>query len=193
MSDDQMHGHRLRRLPREYYQGDAVVHWTQSIQARGCGWLTPALHLRFRELLLHVGVREGLLCPSYTLMEDHIHLVWMGLRRRTDQLRAIAFLRTHLEPELSPWRFQHQSHDHVLRAVQRDRGAFQNACSYILENPVRAGYVENARDWLFQGALIPGFPSLDPRGGRYWERFWPIYWNQLEADAGTIPRPPWGL
>jgi hypothetical protein len=29
----------LPRLPREYYQGDAVIHWTMPIALRGTGWL----------------------------------------------------------------------------------------------------------------------------------------------------------
>jgi hypothetical protein len=29
----------LPRLPREHYQGDAVVHWTLPVSQRGQGWL----------------------------------------------------------------------------------------------------------------------------------------------------------
>ena len=43
----------LPRLPRAYYQGDAVVHWTLTVFDKAQGWLTPALHQRFRELMLH--------------------------------------------------------------------------------------------------------------------------------------------
>jgi hypothetical protein len=35
-------GFYLARLPREYYQGDAVVHWTMSTSLRGTGWLNEA-------------------------------------------------------------------------------------------------------------------------------------------------------
>ena len=54
----------LARLPREYYQGDAVVHWTLSMALRGTGWLNETFHARFREVMLHAAVREGLLCPT---------------------------------------------------------------------------------------------------------------------------------
>jgi len=69
----------LPRLPREYYQGDAVVHWTLTVFDRAKGWFSDAFHLRFRELILHAMVREKLFCPTYVLMPDHIHLLWMGL------------------------------------------------------------------------------------------------------------------
>jgi len=64
----------LPRLPREYYQGDAVVHWTLSISNRRRGWLNERFHAAFRELALHTAAREGLFCPTYCLMPDHLHL-----------------------------------------------------------------------------------------------------------------------
>jgi putative transposase len=67
----------LPRLPREYYQGDAVVHWTLTVFDRAKGWLSEAFQSRFRELMLHVAAREGLFCPAYVLMPDHIHL-WVA-------------------------------------------------------------------------------------------------------------------
>jgi putative transposase len=65
----------LPRLPLEYYQGDAVVHWTLPISHRGQGWLTDSFHAAFCELLLHTAAREGLFCPTYCLMPDHLHLM----------------------------------------------------------------------------------------------------------------------
>ena len=48
-------------------------------------------------------------------MPDHLHLVWMGMRRESDQFNAMRFLRRQLGPMLKPYKFQHQAHDHVLR------------------------------------------------------------------------------
>ena len=50
--------------------------------------------------MLHAAAREGLFCPAYCLMPDHIHLVWLRLRLDTDQLNGMSFLRTYLEPSL---------------------------------------------------------------------------------------------
>jgi len=96
----------LPRLPREYYQGDAVVHWTLPIFDRATGWLSDALHGTFRELMLHTAAREGFFCPAYCLMPDHLHLLWMGLRLDSDQFNGMAFLRTYFDPALVPARFQ---------------------------------------------------------------------------------------
>jgi REP element-mobilizing transposase RayT len=162
----------LPRLPREYYQGDAVVHWTLSISKRRRGWLDDKFHASFRELVLHTAAREGLLCPAYCLMPDHLHLIWMGLRLDSDQRNGMAFFRTHLEPKLVSAKFQHQPHDHVLKQEERRRNAFATVCHYILDNPLRAGLVEHSNDWLFQGALVSGYPNSNPLDDDFWPRFW---------------------
>src|SRR5437667_12015037 len=93
--------HHLPRLPRPYYQAFAVVHWTVTLETRATGWLDTLFHAHFRELLLHVGVREGLFCPAYVLMPDHMHLVWMGLKLASDQINGMRFLRKYLQVELT--------------------------------------------------------------------------------------------
>jgi len=180
----------LPRLPREYYQGDAVVHWTLTIFDRKQGWLTDAFHARFRELMLHAAAREGLLCPTYCLMPDHIHLLWMGLRLDSDQINGMAFLRTHLEPALTPAKFQPQPHDHVLREEERKRGSFARVCFYVLANPVRGQLVSETEPWKYSGSVVPGYPTFNPLESDFWEKFWPVYERSKHPDAGNIIRPP---
>jgi len=89
-------------------------------------------------MILHAAAREGLMCPAYCLMPDHIHFVWMGLRRETDQRNGIKFLRAHLGPLIKPAKFQHQADDHVLKPEERQRKIFSLACAdYVLLNPVK--------------------------------------------------------
>ena len=178
----------LPRLPREYYQGDAVVHWTLPISHRREGWLDERFHAAFRELTLHTAAREGLACPTYCLMPDHLHLVWMGLRLDSDQLNGMAFLRTYLEPKLAPEKFQHQAHDHVLKEDDRRRNAFARVCHYVLENPVKDGIVKQPDEWPFGGAVVPGYPTLHPLQDDFWEKFWRLYDAIRAPDAGDICR-----
>jgi REP element-mobilizing transposase RayT len=182
----------LPRLAPESYQGDAVVHWTLTVFDRATGWLTESFHARFRELMLHAAAREGLFCPVYCLMPDHLHLIWMGLRLDSDQKNGMSFLRTHLKSALSPARFQPQAHDHVLRADERERNAFAKVCFYILANPVRSGLVERPEEWLFHGAVVPGYPALYPLQSDYWEKFWRLYAQARQPDAGNLKRPTVG-
>ena len=175
----------LPRLPRESYQGDAIIHWTMPIAKRGIGWLNEIFHARFREVLLHAAAREELHCPAYCLMPDHVHLLWMGLRRDTDQRNGMKFLREHVGPLLHPHCFQHQAHDHVLRDEEREHGAFAKICFYILANPVRAGLIPDTKIWPFCGAVVPGYPNLHPLQQDFWPLFWKLYHAALAPDAAT--------
>ena len=178
----------LPRLAREHYVGDAVVHWTLPIALRGKGWLDDAFHSRFREIMLHAAAREGLFCPTYCLMPDHIHLVWMGLRRDSDQRNGMKFLREHLGSALLPRRFQHQAHDHVLREEERKQDTFARVCFYILANPVRAKFIKESDRWPFCGAVVPGYPVLHPLEEDFWPIFWKLYCASRSPDAGNINR-----
>jgi REP element-mobilizing transposase RayT len=139
--------------------------------------------------MLHAAAREGLLCPAYCLMPDHVHLMWMGLRLDTDQLNGMAFLRTYLEPALSPAKFQPQAHDVVLREEQRKRNAFAKVCSYIVRNPLRAELVKQPENWPYTGCLVPGYPKLNLCDEGYWPKFWRLYGQMRESNAGNIVRP----
>jgi hypothetical protein len=182
----------LPRLPREHYQADAVVFWTLTMFDKAKGWLTPAFHQRLQNLMLHAAAREGLVCPIYCLMPDHLHLVWMGLRLDSDQINGMAFLRTYLEPELLPAKFQPQPQDEVLRAEQRTRTAFAKVCFYIAANPVRAELIGEKEVWPFTGCVVPGYPKLYPLDDDYWSKFWRIFAKLRQPDAGNIKRPPIG-
>jgi REP element-mobilizing transposase RayT len=182
---------KLPRLERHHYQGHAVVFWTNTLEERARGWLTPAFHAAFRELMLHAAAREHLFCPAYCLMPDHLHFVWMGMRRETDQLNAMKFLRTRLEPALGNGReWQHQPHDHVLREEERRRNAFARFCFYTLANPVRAELVKRENDWPYSGAVVPGYPDLDLFAGDYWERIWKLYVTGRESEPPPPSVPP---
>jgi putative transposase len=161
--------HHLPRLDPEFYRGFAVVHWTITLERRATGWLDDRFHFHFRELLLHAAAREGLFCPAYVLMPDHLHLVWMGLHTDTDQRNAMKFLRKHLSAEFarrSPMRvefeLQKQSYDSVLRQKDRQRGAFEKTY------------------WPHLGAVVPGYPFLHPLTEDFWEQFWKLYQQRQE-------------
>ena len=179
----------LPRLAPDCYRGDAAVHWTLTIHDRQQGWLSEGFHAQFREIMLHASFRHGLLCPTYCLMPDHLHLLWIGLRRQTDQRVAMAFLRTHLGHALAPFRFQHQAYDHVLRQSERDRDALARICFYILNNPIRAERATRPGEWTYTGAIVPGHPRMHPSDPGFWERFWAAHARQHDPASDQIARP----
>jgi putative transposase len=156
----------LKRLPRQYYQNDAVVHWTITIRDRKQGWVSPVFFYRYRELLTHTLFRYGLVCPIFCLMPDHIHMVWMGLLSGSDQFTAMKHFRQRCNESLARIGFelQDQSYDHVLKNEELRESEFRNLCEYIARNPERAGLVgiDCYDQYPYSGCLIPGYPELRP-------------------------------
>jgi REP element-mobilizing transposase RayT len=191
--------HSLPRLERSCYQAFAAVHWTMKVEPPIPGWLTDQLHQDFRTVLLHACARERLFCSAYCLMPDHLHLMWLGLSRESDQLNGVKFLRFYLNRLLAgnalenrnsavdscpwpqvKWELQPQAYDHVLREEERKQDAFARVCFYILANPVRAELATSEPDWSFSGAVVPGYPDLYPFQEDFWELFWKIYYKHRE-------------
>ncbi len=177
----QRHSH-LPRLARTAYQGGAIVHWTLCMKDRVTGWLDPLFHASFREFLLHACALYEVVCPVYTLMPDHMHMIWMGLASTSDQRIGMRFLRRGLNERLEgivlagrQAQLQKQGYDHVLRKEERERGAFEKVAWYIQENPVRAGLVEDAKEWPFTGCMVVGHPGWNVFHERFWDTFWDWY------------------
>jgi hypothetical protein len=169
----------LRRLPPEYYQGQASVHWSLTIQDRKTGWLVPIFYYKFREILTHTMFRYGLCCPIYCLMPDHFHLLWVGILDRSDQRAAMRYFRKQIHPALKKLdvELQQQPYDHVLKEDERDPQVFENVVEYISRNPERAGLVsmEGYRNYPYTGCLLPGYPELSLWQQDFWERLRRIY------------------
>lgn len=175
-------GH-LPRLSIESYQGLAFVHWVMSVDNRAVGWLTPLFHVQFREAMIHTLVRHSLMCPTYCLMPDHIHLLWLGCASASDQRIAATLFRGTINPLLAPEKLQREAYDHVLTAAERQSNAFQSVSHYILENPVRKNLVTTWEDYEYSGAVIPGFADLPIRRSDYWDVFWKVYNRQVVESA----------
>ena len=171
----------LPRLSRESYQGRSIVFWTHSFEGRATGWLHDRFHQCFREVLLHAGGRYALASPIYVLMPDHWHLVWMGWAESSDHWLANRFLRKHLATELRVGALQDRAYDHVLRNEECGRNAFMAACHYVRENPVRAGLVTSGQDWPYLGAMVPGYPGIDPRRSDFWDHYWKLFNRLVES------------
>jgi hypothetical protein len=83
---------------------------------------------------------------------------------------------------------QKQSHDSVLREEDRQRGAFEKSCFYVLDNPRRKSLVEHPSFWPHLGAVVSGFPFLHPLSEDFWELFWKIYSKLREPTPVAASR-----
>lgn len=148
-----------------------------TVEQRHTGWLDERVYLRLREVLLHTTIKYQLLCPVYCVMPDHLHMLWLGIGVEADQRLAAQFFRKWTNPLLAPRVWQKQAYDHVLREDERKEKAFEAICDYILLNPVRAKLVEHKSQYAFSGAMIPGYPEIDPKAPDSWEKFWKLYYR----------------
>ncbi|MFU7557620.1 hypothetical protein ACMFWY_03020 [Roseiconus sp. JC912] len=165
----------LKRLSREHYQAEAIIHWTVTILNRNKGWLNSAFYYRFRELITHTMFRYGLACPIYCMMPDHIHMVWIGLYLQCDQLNAMKHFHTRCDESLQRVGFalQDQAYDHVLKEDDRKEANFRQLCEYIARNPERSGLVKTDQfsKYPFTGCLVPGYPELKTFDTDFWDRY----------------------
>lgn len=180
----------LKRLPKEHYQGQAYVHWSMTMANRKTGWLIPILYYKFREILTHTAFRYGICPPIYCCMPDHMHLLWVGIDARNDQLLASRFLRKQMNLVLGKlgYSFQAEGYDHVLAEQERERTAFEDVVEYIARNPERAGLVrqDGFRDYPYTDCLLPGYPELHLWQADYWERYWRTY-AYLAKNRSVLP------
>ncbi len=150
-----------------------------TIQDRKTGWLTPTFYYQFREILTHAVFRYSFACPIHCLMPDHMHLLWIGIDDRSDQLKASAYFRKRLNESLRKLgcEFQHQPYDHVLKNEERIETEVTNLVDYIARNPERKQLVEVDHFWQYPytDCLVPGYPELKIRQPDFWLRFWRIY------------------
>jgi putative transposase len=182
--DPERHVGRLLRLDPACYLGRSFVHWSMAMERRATGWLDPLHHAQVREMLCHVLGRYWLACPAYCLMPDHGHFLFVGLAEMSNQRAAVARFRETWGAmlALNGYALQRQPHDHVLREHERERGAFGSVAHYVFENPVRAELIERWQDYPHLGAVVPGYPTLDPRKEDYWDKFWRIYAKLAAAE-----------
>ena len=124
--------------------------------------------------------RVGYRLYGYCLMPDHLHLLIIGLKSSSDQLKLTKQLRRELNKLLHPYRLQSQAHDHVLREKELEKTAFQGIAYYIQQNPVRKNLSQDWKDYPFTKCMIPGYFDLNPRNKDYWNLFWRIH-NKLVA------------
>ena len=113
----------------------------------------PSLHLAQRAIenygrlgILNFNVAIG----RYVIMPDHVHLfvrgdhgfvlsTWVGGLKRA---MSVAVVKQRL--------WQPGFFDHVLRSSESYAGKW----NYVRENPVRAGLVDHAANWPYQGEIV---------------------------------------
>jgi len=93
-------------------------------------------------------------------MPDHLHLVVEG---KTEAADCLEFVRLFKQVTAFEWKKVHGArlwqgsfHDHILRTTETT----QEVVRYLLENPVRAGLVEDPWEYEWSGSYVYGRQEL---------------------------------
>jgi len=152
----------MSRPLRIEYEG-AVYHVTSRGNVRDDIFLSDDDREMFFEVLTHVVDRFCWVCHAYCLMDNHFHLMIetpkANLSRGMRQLNGIYTQRFNRKHDRVGHVFQGR-----FKSIVVDRDAYLLELSrYIVRNPVAAGMVKNAGDWL---------------------------WSSYQATAGEVCSPP---
>ena len=144
---------RPHRLPPETYRGPIGVAFTCCIADHQSPFVEPVIVETFVSILSEQAARFDCIVAAYCFMPDHLHVSLRGRSEDADALKVMkAFkYKTGLwfgkhRPDLG---WQKGFYDHVYRNKQDGLEQVR----YILKNPVRAGLVDDFRDYPFLGSI----------------------------------------
>jgi len=86
----------------------------------------------------------------YVIMPDHVHLFVRGDHNFVLSTWVGGLKRAVSVAVMKPRLWQPGFFDHVLRSSE----SYAEKWNYVRENPVRAGLVEYAEDWRYQGEIV---------------------------------------
>ena len=108
-----------------------------------------------REEWLATRERYGWVIGRYVIMPDHVHFFCAAevdakpLAKLMQAWKQWTSRRITRELELGDRIWQAEFFDHVLRSTE----SYSQKWDYVRENPVRAGFVDDADHWPWQGEI----------------------------------------
>ena len=142
------------RLPEEYYRGYRIVSFTCRVQNQLMFFTTDEIFFLFEEMLLEAIDKHACDAYVYLFMPDPAHMILATKDDSGEVLKAMKLFKQKSGFWLSKHRqnvkWQKDYYDHILRREED----IQKHVRYILANPVRAGIVEDWKDYKFRGSTV---------------------------------------
>ena len=152
---------RNHRLPKELYAGEIIVSFTACIKNRKELFTNENIFNEFQRILIEE-LKSGF-CSShvYLLMPDHLHIIIKGENSNANVKSCMDKFKQKTGYWLSKnkidKKWQKDYYDHIIR----DGENLELQVRYILNNPVRAGLVDNWKDYPFKGSTIFNFDEWE--------------------------------
>jgi len=145
------HPNKPHRLSQIFQSYDAPVYFVTFCTAdRKTMLANPSVHVALRQYAEKAEPR-GVAVGRYVIMPDHIHLFIRMAPQHTlgTTVRMMKRALSGAIKESMP-HWQSGFFDHLLRHSE----SYSEKWEYVYQNPVRAGLVERAEDWEFQGEMV---------------------------------------
>lgn len=142
------------RLPKEFYRGFDVVSFTACVKDRVSFFTSDDRFFNRQEMLLTALKQFECSAGAYLFMPDHVHLLLRGDAEAADVLNAMKSFKhktgfwLYRNHPLVHW--QKDFYDHIVRKEEE----VEKHIRYILENPVRAGLVNDWKGYPFKGSTL---------------------------------------
>jgi putative transposase len=140
----------MPRLPRHVLP-DGVYHVTARGAGRAAIFHDDLDRFAFMQRLRMMVAKFGWNCHAYCLMTNHYHLV---VETKIADLSAGMHRLNGIHAQQFNARQERTGHVFEGRFSSRlvdGEGHLEDACEYVLENPVRAGLCKRAEDWPWSG------------------------------------------
>jgi len=62
--------------------------------------------------------------------------------------------------------------------------------AWALLSDAAFGLVKHPSEWPFNGAILPGYPTLHPLQEDFWRKFWKLYVEGEASRRAERPSPP---
>jgi putative transposase len=144
---------KVHHLPREFYRGEISIAVTICLHNREHVLINHAIVDPLVEILADAAERTGCIVPVYCFMPDHHHSVIMGTDDFSDGWETICDFKQRsgfrLRTQACGVRWQKNFYDHIMR----EREDLAVHARYVLENPVRKGFISRWEDYPFSGSI----------------------------------------
>ena len=151
------------RLPRAAYSQGHAFFITIGIQNKS-PWFQkyPSLCEAAVKIMNEAALKFNIKVFAWCIMPDHVHFILQGeqtiefIRQFKGKLTPV-FRKIQADTRL----WQRSFYDHALRKEE----SLPDVCAYTWENPVRAGIVDKAIDYLYSGSIVwPNWRGVYGRG-----------------------------
>ncbi len=152
---------KKHRLEKPAYIGKIIVSFTLCVNDEEKLFVDKKMFSVFENILVSTANNYGFDLIIYLFMPDHVHLIIQGKNNNSDCLKMINMFKQKTGYWLSfndyNTKWQRDYFDHI---IGNDKD-LRNQVYYILNNPVRAGIVNDLKEYLFKGSTIMNLDEME--------------------------------